>query len=73
MMDCLIILFAAFCRYTQGNGLGGEGRILLGAPMLAAAWFGPLDGHHIFWVETIPVMLMGLAGSEVAWPCERTA
>ncbi len=60
--DIIIIGLAAFSRYLQGNGYAGEGRIMLFATMLAAAWFGPLDGQHLFNVETSAIMAMALAG-----------
>lgn len=67
-MEIMIVLFAAFCRYAQGNGLGGEGRWMLLVTILAGGWFGTLDGQIIYPVEAFAVFLMaGMGWATVAF------
>ena len=63
MIDALIILSAAAGRYWQGNGYGWQGRAVLIVAMALAAWFGPLDGQHLSWVETWAAFSLAAAGA----------
>ncbi len=63
MIDAAIILAAAAGRYLQGNGYGWQGRALLIVAMALAAWYGPLDGVHLSWIETWSVFSLAAAGA----------
>lgn len=62
MIEALIIAAAGGARFLQGNGYGGPGRWLMLPVMLAAGFFGPMDGAYVsFWPMT-PILFMALAG-----------
>lgn len=62
MIEIYLMCAAGFAGFSQGNSLGGQGRIFSLLTMLAIGWVGPLDGIHLFNVETGSVMFMAVCG-----------
>lgn len=62
MIATLIILAGMTARYLQGNGFAGPGRWIMLQVMLAAGWFGPLNGMHTSALETACIAILAIFG-----------